>query len=92
MQAWCYDCAVPGKHLLVPRPSTLFDCIEFSDDVSCIDLLYGLAFLLMDLGLLGRGDHANAAFNAYLDITQETTGLRTLPRSWRCGQRPAAMP
>ena len=58
---------------------TLFDCIEFSDEIGCIDVLYDLAFLLMDLHLHGRGDLGNAVFNAYLDLAPETEGLRALP-------------
>jgi len=64
--------------LFCGRP-TLFDCIEFSEEISCIDVLYDLAFLLMDLQMLGRGDLGNAAFNAYLDVAPETDGLRALP-------------
>jgi aminoglycoside phosphotransferase family enzyme len=60
------------------RP-TPFDCIEFSDEVSCIDVLYDLAFLLMDLLLRGRGDLSNVVFNAYLDLAPETEGLQALP-------------
>jgi aminoglycoside phosphotransferase family enzyme len=60
------------------RP-TLFDCIEFSEEIGCIDVLYDLAFLLMDLHARGRGDLANVVFNAYLDLTPEAEGLRTLP-------------
>jgi uncharacterized protein len=58
---------------------TLFDCIEFSDEIGCIDVLYDLAFLLMDLQMHGRGDFGNAVFNAYLDLAPETEGLRALP-------------
>ncbi|MBN9509855.1 MAG: hypothetical protein J0I21_12185 [Alphaproteobacteria bacterium] len=58
---------------------TLFDCIEFSAEIGCIDVLYDLAFLLMELDLRGRNDLGNAAFNAYLDCAPETEGLRTLP-------------
>jgi aminoglycoside phosphotransferase family enzyme len=58
---------------------TLFDCIEFSDEIGCIDVLYDLAFLLMDLHLHERGDLGNAVFNAYLDLAPETDGLRALP-------------
>jgi aminoglycoside phosphotransferase family enzyme len=61
---------------------TLFDCIEFSDEISCIDTLYDLAFLLMDLALRGRNDLCNAAFNAYLDLVPETGGLRVGTRSY----------
>ena len=58
---------------------TLFDCIEFSDEIGCIDVLYDLTFLLMDLQLHGRGDLGNAIFNAYLDLAPESDGLRALP-------------
>src|SRR5215831_10277680 len=34
--------------LLDGRP-TLFDGVEFNDEVSCTDVLYDIAFLLMDL-------------------------------------------
>ena len=60
------------------RP-TPFDCIEFSDEIGCIDVLYDLAFLLMDLHVRGRGDLGNAVFNAWLDVMPETNGLRALP-------------
>lgn len=64
--------------LYAGRP-TLFDCIEFSDEIGCIDVLYDLAFLLMDLRLHGRGDLGNVVFNAYLGLAPETDGLRVLP-------------
>jgi aminoglycoside phosphotransferase family enzyme len=60
------------------RP-TLFDCIEFSDEIGCIDVLHDLAFLLMDLLVRGHDDLGNAVFNAYLDLAPETDGLRCLP-------------
>jgi aminoglycoside phosphotransferase family enzyme len=60
------------------RP-TLFDCIEFSEEIGCIDVLYDLAFLLMDLHLRNRGDLGNAVFNAWLDVMPESDGLRALP-------------
>jgi hypothetical protein len=45
----------------------LFDCIEFNDLLSEIDVLYDVAFLIMDLGFRGRVDAANRVLNAYLD-------------------------
>ena len=72
---------------------TPFDCIEFSEQISCIDVLYDLAFLLMDLQVRGRGDLANAVFNAYLDHAHETKGLQALPLflSLRAATRSYAM-
>ena len=43
-----------------------FDGIEFNDRLSCIDTLYDLAFLLMDLDFRGLRGHANLALNRYL--------------------------
>lgn len=60
------------------RP-TLFDCIEFSDRLSCIDVLYDLAFLLMDLVHRGLTDLASRVFNRYLDLTADIEGLPALP-------------
>jgi uncharacterized protein len=60
----------------------LFDAIEFDDSLATIDVLYDLAFLLMDLGMRGLGGHANAMLNAYLDAdggSGNLLGLRALP-------------
>jgi aminoglycoside phosphotransferase family enzyme len=64
--------------LFAGRP-TLFDCIEFSDEIGCIDVLYDLAFLLMDLRLRGRDDLCKVVLDAYLGLMPETDGLRALP-------------
>jgi predicted kinase len=56
------------------RP-VLFDAIEFDDSLATIDLLYDLAFLLMDLGKRGLTAHANAVLNAYLDYEGSTANL-----------------
>jgi aminoglycoside phosphotransferase family enzyme/predicted kinase len=60
------------------RP-TLFDGIEFNDAFACIDVLYDLAFLLMDLTQRGLGALANLVFNRYLDRTGDIDGLPALP-------------
>jgi aminoglycoside phosphotransferase family enzyme/predicted kinase len=60
----------------------LFDAIEFDDRLATIDILYDLAFLLMDLGKRGLRAHANALLNAYLDAGRSTgnlVGLAALP-------------
>jgi len=60
----------------------LFDALEFDDRLATIDVLYDLAFLLMDLGARGLVDHANAVLNSYLEVSADTAnliGLRTLP-------------
>jgi aminoglycoside phosphotransferase family enzyme/predicted kinase len=57
----------------------LFDCLEFDEDLATIDVLYDLAFLLMDLWHRGQQDLANLVFNRYLDEVDETDGLALVP-------------
>jgi uncharacterized protein len=64
--------------LLDGKP-TLFDCLEFSDALASIDVLYDLAFLLMDLEHRGLTDFSNLVLNRYLDLTDEDDGLPAMP-------------
>jgi aminoglycoside phosphotransferase family enzyme/predicted kinase len=64
---------------LVETRPTPFDCIEFSDQLSCIDVLYDLAFLLMDLIQRDLRHLASVVFNRYLDLTGDVDGLPALP-------------
>ncbi len=61
----------------------LFDAIEFDDGLATIDILYDLAFVLMDFWQRGLRDHANLLFNRYLwrapELEQELEGLAALP-------------
>lgn len=57
----------------------LFDAIEFSDEFSCIDVLYDVAFPLMELIRHGLLDRANALLNRYLELTGDYDGLAVLP-------------
>ncbi|MBS0363463.1 MAG: AAA family ATPase [Proteobacteria bacterium] len=52
----------------------LFDCIEFNDLLSDIDVLYDVAFLLMDLDFRGRRDAGVRVLSAYLDAAVRTFG------------------
>ncbi len=64
----------------VPTP---FDAIEFDESIATIDILYDLAFLLMDLWEKGLPAQANTVLNRYLwgspDRGHELEGLATLP-------------
>ncbi len=72
---------------------TLFDCLEFDDTLASIDVLYDLAFLLMDLEHCGLSHHANGILNRYLDRTGEDDGLAAMPLflSIRAGIRAQAV-
>jgi hypothetical protein len=64
---------------LVDGRPTLFDCLEFSDALAGIDILYDLAFLLMDLEHRGLAEFANRVLNRYLDRSGEDAGLAAMP-------------
>ena len=69
--------------LLDGRP-TLFDAIEFNDEIACTDVLYDVAFLLMDLWRRRLPRHANVVWNAYLTQTADFAGLPLLPLFLSC--------
>jgi len=57
----------------------LFDAIEFDDRLAQNDVLYDLAFLLMDLWHRELRGEANRVFNRYLLRTGDLGGLAALP-------------
>jgi aminoglycoside phosphotransferase family enzyme len=61
----------------------LFDAIEFDEAIATCDVLYDLAFLLMDLWTRGLRSHANLLFNRYLwicdDVDRQLSGLSLFP-------------
>ncbi|MCC0014810.1 MAG: AAA family ATPase [Rhodobiaceae bacterium] len=50
--------------------ATVFDCIDFNDELASVDVLYDLAFLLMDLWHRGLGALASLVANRYFDAVQ----------------------
>ena len=70
--------------VLLGNEPTLFDAIEFNDDIAWIDVLYDLAFLLMDLWQLGLPRHANAVWNGYLADTTDFDGVALMPLFLSC--------
>jgi aminoglycoside phosphotransferase family enzyme/predicted kinase len=63
---------------------TLFDGVEFNDEISCVDVMYDLAFLLMDLWRRSLPEHANAVLNGYLAETADVEALALLPLCLSC--------
>ncbi len=65
----------------------LFDAIEFNDDIATVDILYDLAFLLMDLGHRKQDAHANRILNRYLSQVgndERLAGLQAMPLFMAC--------
>jgi aminoglycoside phosphotransferase family enzyme/predicted kinase len=71
-----------GNLVLWEGRPTLFDALEFDDELATIDTLYDLAFLLMDLDCRGQRPAANVVLNRYLwhsGAELDLKGLRALP-------------
>jgi hypothetical protein len=71
-----------GNIVLIDGKPVLFDAIEFSESIASGDVLYDLAFLLMDLHGRGLEEAANIVFNRYLIEThrdEDLDGLAALP-------------
>ncbi|SDD86887.1 hypothetical protein SAMN05444678_1288 [Sphingomonas sp. YR710] len=65
---------------LIDGEPTLFDCLEFSVELATIDVLYDLAFLLMDLWHRNLRTEANIVFNRYLDLSPaDESGIALMP-------------
>jgi aminoglycoside phosphotransferase family enzyme/predicted kinase len=69
--------------VLIEDAPVLFDAIEFNDDIATIDILYDLAFLIMDLCKHDRRDDANRLLNRYIsspeDVALQIEGLAAFP-------------
>jgi aminoglycoside phosphotransferase family enzyme/cytidylate kinase len=71
-----------GNIVLIDGAPVPFDALEFSERLGTIDVLYDLAFLLMDLDYRGDRHAANVVLNAYVSaepVGSEIEGLRCLP-------------
>ena len=66
---------------LIAGEPVLFDAVEFSDAIASGDVLYDLAFLLMDLEERGLRRASNRLFNRYLapEPPEALAGLAALP-------------
>jgi aminoglycoside phosphotransferase family enzyme/predicted kinase len=70
--------------VLVDGRPTLFDGVEFNDEISCTDVFYDLGFLLMDLWRRRLPRHANTVWNRYLVETADFDGVCLLPLFLSC--------
>ncbi len=76
-----------GNIVLIDNVPVAFDALEFSEALATIDVLYDLAFLLMDLDARGDRQAANTVLNAYVafePIGGEIEALACLPLFLAC--------
>jgi uncharacterized protein len=76
-----------GNIVLIDDVPVPFDALEFSEELGTIDVLYDLAFLLMDLDARNDRAAANIILNAYASfepVGGEIEGLACLPLFLAC--------
>ncbi|MDA0268185.1 MAG: AAA family ATPase [Cyanobacteria bacterium] len=57
----------------------LFDCIEFNKPFRFVDVMYDIAYIVMDLTAQGRLDLAATFMSHYVEQTGDWEGLQVLP-------------
>lgn len=67
-----------GNIALIKGEPVIFDAVEFDPVIASGDVLYDLAFLLMDLWIHEQRDAANAALNGYFEASRGRAGLEGL--------------
>jgi hypothetical protein len=77
----CHGDAHLGNIVLIEDKPVLFDAIEFDPAIATTDILYDLAFPLMDLVHFGLNDAANRLLNRYIETSWDdcADALRLLP-------------
>ena len=77
----CHGDAHLGNIVLINQEPVLFDAIEFDPVIATTDLLYDLAFPIMDLLHFELATPANRLFNEYLEKTwpDNDDAIRLLP-------------
>jgi len=72
-----------GNLVLINGAPVLFDAVEFDEAIATSDILYDLAFLVMDLCKRGLHANANGLLNRYLSFSDDELlqieGLAALP-------------
>lgn len=78
----CHGDLHSGNIIILDGKPVLFDAIEFSDRIATVDVLYDLAFLVMDLLRRDQSQAANVLLNCYLHLRrkeEDLSGLAALP-------------
>jgi aminoglycoside phosphotransferase family enzyme/predicted kinase len=76
-----------GNIVVLDEQPVPFDALEFSEALATVDVLYDLAFLLMDLDFRGDRHAANIVLNDYVSaapVGGEIEGLAALPLFLAC--------
>ncbi|NTW63166.1 MAG: AAA family ATPase [Chlorobiaceae bacterium] len=74
----CHGDMHTGNMVLWRNEVSIFDCIEFNQNLFRIDVISDIAFLFMDLDHAGRADLAWQFLNSYLMVTGDYQGIKVL--------------
>jgi hypothetical protein len=74
----CHGDAHLGNMALLQGRVTLFDCLEFNDQLRWIDVISEIAFTVMDLDDRQHPTYAHRLLNGYLEATGDYAGLALL--------------
>jgi hypothetical protein len=81
-QGWIRECH-GDLHLrnicLWNRKLYLFDCIEFNEPFRFVDVMFDIAYIVMDLQIRQRPDLSAIFLNTYVEQTGDWEGLQVLP-------------
>ncbi|MGW0039565.1 bifunctional aminoglycoside phosphotransferase/ATP-binding protein [Gordonia sp. NPDC003376] len=69
-----------GNIAVIDGEPVPFDCLEFDAEMATTDVLYDIAFLVMDLWARGLRHEANVVINTYLDLSpDDEDGFALMP-------------
>lgn len=81
---WCHGDLTLRNIAMWDGKVTLFNPIEFNDDLAQIDVLYDFAFLLIDMESKGLRRLASILFNHYMAFSADWEGIPALPLFLSC--------
>ena len=71
------------EHICLTDPISIIDCIEFNDRFRYSDTIADVAFLLMDLEYHGGKRFAEALWDSYKDLSNESEVVDSLVRFYK---------
>lgn len=81
---WCHGDVHFHNIVMLNGKPALFDPVEFNDELTHIDILYDLAFLLMDMEIRGLRRLSSILFNHYMAYSADWEGVPALPLFLSC--------
>ena len=68
-----------GNVVMLDGHATPFDCLEFDKQLASVDVIYDLAFLIMDLLARKLPEHAQRALQGWIEVSEDDEAVALLP-------------